>query len=518
MPVRRSLPDISGDQAHPVRLQGHIEAGCEMRFAVLVLSALALVPRLASSTDVEGSVVKIYATCADPYYYIPWITTAPYEVSGSGSIIDGEVILTAAHVVSNVTYLQVRREGDPRRYTASVVAVSHEADLALITAEDPAFFEGTTPLRLGELPEARQEVVVFGYPEGGDALSTTQGVISRIETSEYVHSGLSLLAVQIDAAINPGNSGGPAIVDGRIVGVAMQAYTQAENMGYIIPVPVIQHFFDDIADGGYDGFPSAGFSYQGIRNSAITERFGIGEEQEGILVRQIAYDSPADEVLRIGDVIMEIDGFPVAGDGTIELQPGIRTSADYLITRRQIGETIPMSIIRDGSPMSVEMNLQSTYQELCLVPEYIYDRPAEYYIFGGLVFMPLTTNYLESAWGTEWYSNAYPYMTANVHRNWRTSSSYRLPIMAYALPAEVNAGYQEMENEIVETIDGQPVHDFVALVQQLESAGGEFVEIRTNLGRLMVVDREQAAATEEEILQTYGIPSDRYLEGTPSGK
>jgi len=358
--------------------------------------------------------------------------------------------------------------------------------------------------------------VVFGYPEGGDALSTTQGVISRIETSEYVHSGLSLLAVQIDAAINPGNSGGPAIVDGRIVGVAMQAYTQAENMGYIIPVPVIRHFFDDIADGGYDGFPSAGFSYQGIRNSP-SPRGSASAKSRRVLVRQLAYDSPADEVLRIGDVITEIDGFPVAGDGTIELQPGSghprTTSSPVDRSGRRSDEHHPRRLAdvrRDGSPEHLP--------ELCLVPEYIYDRPAEYYIFGGLVFMPLTTNYLESAWGTEWYSNAYPYMTANVHRNWRTSSSYRLAIMAYALPAEVNAGYQEMENEIIETIDGQPVHDFVALVQLLESAGGEFVEIRTNLGRLMVVDREQAASTEEEILQTYGIPSDRYLEGTPSGK
>ena len=204
------------------------EGNMKNRFAVLMV--LLMTQSCAQAVDVEKAVVKIYATVAEPLYYCPWLASAPYDIYGSGCIIEDELILTNAHMVGDVTYLQVRKEGDARRYPARVVSVSHEADLALVTVDSPGFFDGIEPLRLGELPRTRDAVTVYGYPEGGDALSTTQGVISRIETWDYVHSNLTLLAVQIDAVINPGNSGGPAIVDDRIIGVAMQAYTQSENV------------------------------------------------------------------------------------------------------------------------------------------------------------------------------------------------------------------------------------------------------------------------------------------------
>ncbi len=484
-----------------------------MKIRMSLLPFFVLVQGCAGAVDVDRAVVKIYSTVVEPYYYCPWLDTAPYEVSGSGCIIAGDLILTNAHVVSDVTFLQVRREGDPKRYGARVVAVSHEADLALITVDNPAFFEGITPLELGDLPSARDQVTVFGYPEGGDALSTTQGVVSRIETWHYIHSGLPLLAVQIDAAINPGNSGGPAIADDRIIGVAMQTNTQAENMGYIIPVPVIRHFLEDIEDGAYEGFPSAGFEFQQITNQAITERFGLEEEQTGVLVTGLAWDSPASRTLSEGDVILGIDGYEVAGDGTIELQPGVRTSLDHLFSRRQIGESVPLEIVRDGSPATVEMTLDMTFDDICLIPNKIYDRDLEYLVYGGLVFMPLTENYLET-WGSDWFNAAPtylldPYMYGNLRSGDRTG----LAILAYTLPADVNSGYQDQYNVIVEEVDGQKVSDFAHLVRLVDSSTGDFLELRTNLGDLIVIDREEAARTGGTILEQYGIPVDRHVEG-----
>ena len=63
------------------------------------------------------------------------------------------------------------------------------------------------------------------YPEGGDTISITAGIVSRIEVTAYAHSGLGLLAIQIDAAINSGNSGGPCFnAAGELVGVSFQGY------------------------------------------------------------------------------------------------------------------------------------------------------------------------------------------------------------------------------------------------------------------------------------------------------
>ena len=74
-------------------------------------------------------------------------------------------------------------------------------------------------------------------------MSVTSGVVSRIEVTSYVHGASELLGLQVDAAINSGNSGGPAFdVRGRCIGIAFQSlkHEDAENIGYIIPVPVVQ--------------------------------------------------------------------------------------------------------------------------------------------------------------------------------------------------------------------------------------------------------------------------------------
>lgn len=477
-----------------------------------IIAALLCVSAFVMHADqVDQAMVKIYTNSADYNYYIPWTTDAPMESSGSGCVVEGNIILTNAHVVSNVTFLQVRREGDPRKYPASVVAVSHDADLALITVDSPAFFEGITPLRLGGLPEAREEVTVYGYPMGGDALSTTKGVISRVESSRYAHSGLSLLTVQIDAAINPGNSGGPAIIDGRIIGVTMQIMSSAEGIGYVIPVPVIEHFLEDMEDGVYDGFPSAGFSYQTIRNTAFSSRFMLPQEQAGVMVTKMAWDSPASRVLQTGDVIISIDGRDIAGDGTVELRTGSRTRLDYMVNRHQLGESISMDIIRDGAPMTVTLELNTTLHDLTLVRNKIYDVPPEYFIYGGAVFMPLTLNYLES-WGSEWYLNSVDYLSyPMIFDNWRTEDTEELVVLTFMLPAEVNTGYETLQNEIIESVDGVPVRDFAQFVELVEGHTADFLELTTNLGNVIILEKSAAEAANPMIMARYGIAADRVL-------
>jgi hypothetical protein len=88
--------------------------------------------------------------------------------------------------------------------------------LALLTTDDDSFWEGTTPLQLGGIPELQDPVAVIGYPTGGDNISVSVGVVSRVEPQQYTHGATNLLAIQIDAAINPGNSGGPAVLDHQV--------------------------------------------------------------------------------------------------------------------------------------------------------------------------------------------------------------------------------------------------------------------------------------------------------------
>jgi S1-C subfamily serine protease len=119
-----------------------------------------------------------------------------------------------------------RKDGDFEKRVAKVLACSHQADISIITVEEDAFWEGAIELPLGETPRLQQHVDIVGFPMGGDGISVTSGVVSRVDWGLYSHGLSSNLLITVDAAINGGNSGGPAISDGKVVGVAFQGLSE----------------------------------------------------------------------------------------------------------------------------------------------------------------------------------------------------------------------------------------------------------------------------------------------------
>jgi len=366
-------------------------------------------PVFAATNDpaITDAIVKIYTVTSHPDYLNPWNAGSPNSVSGSGCIIKGHKVLTNAHVISDGTFIQVRRYGQSKRYDAHVESVSHTADLALLKVDDPEFFTGSTSLELGDLPAIQQEVALYGFPMGGDTMSITKGVVCRVEHQTYTHSGLSLLAVQIDAPINAGNSGGPAIVDGRIAGVAMMAYNNkdANSIGYMVPTSIIKHFFDDIKDGRQDGFPSIGMNGQRMENPDLKRLYKVPPARDGLLVTKVVRGGSAEGVMREGDVVIALDDHPIAGDGTVEFRKDERTGCDLIMQQHQIGEKLKVDYIRDRKLQVCQITLTSRMADDYLVPFERYDVMPTYYVFGGLVFCPLTTDLLKG-WGENWKKEA----------------------------------------------------------------------------------------------------------------
>jgi S1-C subfamily serine protease len=478
--------------------------------AVLAAGLLLLAGPLAGrADDMKDAIVKIYTIVNTPDYYNPWSMRGTGSGTGSGAILKGRKILTNAHVVGNQTFIQVRRYGEAQRYTARVLNVSHESDLALLTVDDPKFFERGSTLELGELPEPQDEVLVYGFPLGGDTLSITKGVISRIEHQTYSHSSAHLLAGQIDAAINPGNSGGPVLREGKIVGVVMQGMTQADNIGYMVPANVVQHFFRDIEDGRHDGFPSLGVVLQEMENPDLKRKYGQPVEQTGMLVTRVLPGSPADGELQPGDVLLSLDGHPVADDGTVEFRPRQRTSLAYWVQERQVGESLPLEMLRAGKNMTLNLTLDRPAQLDPLVPTEQYDVLPTYYIYGGVVFCPLTKNLLR-AWGPNWYANAPNELVARLADNVPEVEGEQVVLALKVLADDVNQGYHGINNWVVETVDGQRVRNLKQLIAAVEQGqGNEFVTFGDDAGQVLVLDRAKVEAQRTEVLNTYRIPADR---------
>jgi S1-C subfamily serine protease len=428
--------------------------------------------------------------------------------TGSGCIIEGNRILTNAHVVSNNTFIQVKKAGEATKYTAKVYAVSHVSDLAILTVDDPAFFKNSDPIKIGELAEVRDKVAVYGFPTGGDEMSITEGVVSRIEQRNYAHSSANLLACQIDAAINPGNSGGPVIKNDKIVGVAFQAALRGENLGYMVPAPIINHFLKDITDGRHDGFPELGILIQKMENPDLREKFQMKKDQTGILIADILFDSPAKNILKINDVILAIDESKIENDGSIEFRKGERTSLNYLVQKKFVNDWISIKILRSGETRDFKIKLTVPMNSTRLVPFERYDTPPTYFIAGGLIFAPLTKNYLFE-WGSQWFLTA-PAKLLNYFQNGvRTADKKELVLLTKVLADEINLGYHDIDNVIIEKVNGKKISEIKDVVEAVEKNTGIYHVFEDESGRKIILKKEKVDTYTSRILKTYRINSDR---------
>jgi len=481
-----------------------------MKIILLLILGCSMTASVWAKGDIKQAVVKIY-TVYDKYDYdAPWQMSGQASCSGSGSIISGKRILTNAHVVADQTFIQVKKAGDAKKYTAEVVVVAHQCDLAILRVKDDAFFADVTPIKIGSLPKVRDRVAVYGFPEGGDELSITEGVVSRIEHSKYSHSSAELLTCQIDAAINGGNSGGPVLRGDRLVGVAFQALSgrSVENIGYMVPSPVINHFLTDIADGKYDGIPGLGISAQRMENPDLRLRFGMGETQTGVLIKKIDLDSPAEGILEPEDVLLSIDGVSIENDGTVEFREGERTSLEYLIQKKQINESVTLKVLRERKAVNVEIELSMPLHFSRLVTNEQYDRAPTYYVFGGLVFEPLTLNYLKT-WGRRWSRRAPGDLSNYCLYGRRTQDRKEVIVLVKVLADEINVGYHDLENRVISHVNGKKISTMADLVAAFVEHDGGYYVILDEHGYQIVLDKRKVDAQSESILQRYKISSDR---------
>jgi S1-C subfamily serine protease len=115
--------------------------------------AVIVAPPARPNGPIQKSLVRITATEVEPDYRAPWNTGGVQRGIGAGFVIDGNRIMTNAHVVSNSRYLTVERDGDPNKYPATVLFVAHDCDLALLKVASPDFFKNMIPLNFGGIPE-----------------------------------------------------------------------------------------------------------------------------------------------------------------------------------------------------------------------------------------------------------------------------------------------------------------------------------------------------------------------------
>jgi S1-C subfamily serine protease len=464
------------------------------------------------AAEPERSVIQILMFQQEPDWSAPWRSDAVRRAGGSGFVIKGRRIMTNAHVVSWARQIIVRKYQDPKPYLAKVEFIGHDCDLALLSVEDEHFFANLEPLEFGELPKVRSTVVTYGYPAGGEEISYTRGVVSRIELSPYSHPGnRAMLSVQTDAAINPGNSGGPVIQDDRVVGVAFQGIQGLENAGFFIPQQVIQHFLKDIEDGKYDGMPQVGINLAPLQNPAYRALLKLPDDDRGVRVDRIRPNSGAVNVLKPEDVLLRIGEFPVASDGTILYQSN-RLSARLAFQFPQSGESVPVTLWRDGQEMQASVTVKAFTDDRAEGNQF--DVLPRYFVFGGLVFTPLSRDYLRDSLQNSTEGSFAELTYELFYRSREEPENVREEpvVLSSVLTDAVNADFQMRRRGLVDTLNGVRIEKLDDVIRVFETSTNAYDVIQFARSHMFdSLDHAGAVRANAAILKTYGVPKDRHL-------
>jgi S1-C subfamily serine protease len=464
---------------------------------------------------VANSVVKIFSTVRYPDVFKPWTKSQPSSITGSGVVIEGKRILSNAHVVQYASQVQIQANQAGDKVSATVEAIAPGIDLAVLKLDDESFFDTHPPLpRAKMLPEIKDTAMVYGYPEGGNSLSITKGIVSRIEFAAY-NFPVSGLRIQIDAAINPGNSGGPAVVGDKMIGLAFSRLVEADNIGYIIPSEEIDLFLQDIADGKYDGKPSLFDEFQTLENPALRKFLKLDKSVSGLVVHKP--DTSDDSLLKEWDVITKIGETPIDDQGMVKLGANLRVHSRYLVQKMTKNGKLPVTLVRNGKEMNLQLPVHA--DQPMVIPDLGNEYPS-YFIYGPLCFSKateqFTRNFLAGSRAgrfVAWLSTMGSPLLARAGDKPAFPGEELVVIPSPFFPHKVSAGYADPYYQVVKAINGIRVKNLAHLVEILRDSKDEFIRIDfdNRYGETLVFPRAEMLAATDEILTDNGIRS----QGSP---
>ncbi len=468
-------------------------------FLLLVLSAPA-----AAKDQISESVVKVFSTLREPNFVRPWTKDSPREASGSGVILTGKRILTNAHVVAYASQVFVQANQSTERQPAKVKVFVPGLDMAIIEVDNSAFFEQRPPLPLADnLPAMKQSVNVYGYPVGGEQLSITQGVVSRIEY-RAIANGSSAVRIQIDAALNPGNSGGPAVSNGKLIGLVFSKYTAGDNIGYLLAAEEVKMLLKAIEKGPYVGKLQLGEEVATTENEALRAKLGL-EKEAGVLVIQPFSDKP-DYPLKRWDVLLKIGDQPLDSQGNVKVLDELRLSYQYLVPKLARHEHVKLTVVRDRKTIEVDAPVRARIDRV--MPPLLGKYP-RYFVYGPMVFTQTTQDIAARI-----AASALGYMYTTVYKSPLVPRLLDQPSfpgeeivsLTTLLPHKTSKGYSPPAYSTVSCVNGVKVRNLAHLVELLRDATGEFLVVElAGLVEPLVFRRAEVLQATEEILADEGI-------------
>lgn len=473
---------------------------------VIFTAALAPAPAEARRGDALGpSVVTVVVTAQAWDFGQPWSKATPGTRVGAGVVVrgpNGLRLLTSAGLLTDATLVRVMKNGSNVEAIAQIVHEDREQNLALITVAEPNFYDDLQPVHFVKQAVVDGEITLLRWR--GSQLETAVGRVSRPTVIDTATGVADMVTLRVTADLS-GGGGEPLFRRRELVGVAVG------KLGEELSVVPADHLRRWVAAAETDPRPWTGtlaLSVQSVRGQDMVRWLGL-DQARGLFITRVPTGSAACGLLRRGDVLLQVDGLELDGDGNVAHPDYGRLYYEYLVGGRRAGERLPVQILREGKTLDLELELRAYTGAHLLIPSDTVEPPA-FLMIGGLVFRELTD-------GTPTRS---PEMrvVSTLSRDAETVDRRRVIILSSVLPDPYNLGYHGEADRVVSKVNGQIIDSIDDLVEAFKAPreGFHVVEFLPNPGITeLVLDAEGLEAATARIAAAYGVDSTLRLAAPP---
>ena len=340
-----------------------------MRLLFLLIIALTLGPvaeaaRSAPASPWERSVVTLEITRKQYDYMQPW-SKRMETVQKTGIVVGPREMLTTADFMADSTLIRLQKGGRGRWWNGTLEWVDYHANLAIVTAAEPAFWTGLQPAKLADPIPTKGSVQLLRWRNG--AFETRKAEMNRLSVKRGKLTFVEHLQLEVNLEITGAGWSEPVVSGNKVIGLT----TWIEgNSCTALPTPFIRPILEARKSRTYRGLGFFSFVWQRAENPATLKHLKLEGEPRGVLVVEAASLPQMDGQLKPRDVILQVDGYDIDIEGDYPNPAYGRLSIEDLASRgRWAGDQLRMKILRDGQIQDVLYRLPKADYSIDLVPD-----------------------------------------------------------------------------------------------------------------------------------------------------
>ncbi len=452
-----------------------------------------------------NGIVLVKVTSQTPNFQFPWMTKKPVTTEIIGVFIKRNLVLVLASYLEYATSVAIKYKNNPNPSPAQIQKIDLDSNLALLEVRDE---KNIQPISFDDKFDPKSEFTVVHLDSfGNPLLSLVRGISISVEQQSHSHLELPYLNVNVNEKLD--GIGEILFLKNKAVGIFFKHQTN-KSIGKVIPGFIINQFIEHEKKG--KTFAFMGFQYQPLLDPTTKEYYKF--PYEGVIVSEIIPYSSAYGILKIEDIIFQIDDFKIDSQGNFEHPDANygKQPISFLLNAGkeigfQIGSKIKLKVWREGKEIDLKMKLKPFPEKAIQIPHaHNYGNLPRFLIANGFIFTELS-EFLLREWGNNWRTKVDKKLLylLDYHKFHKTSTQGKIVVLVQVLPDDSNNGYHNLSMEILQFVNNKKVTSIKDLYKFLYESKQEIVILDLDNGTRVAIDAKQLPTFDEKIANKFGL-------------